>query len=74
MSLDEKGVGIGPDEGFQLHEMKGHPEQPLPLVLRLTLTALPGKVLHGAAMVGVGMLHTGGIQPAAEFRDMEPNG
>ena len=73
MGLDEKGIGVCLDEGLQLHEMKGHLEQPLRLVFRLTLPVLPSNILHGSAVVGVGTLRTGGGQPTSEFRNAESN-
>ena len=72
--LDEQGIRISLDQGVELHEVKGHLEQPLALVPGMTLATLPGEMLKGAAVVGVGISGAGLGHPPAVFRYVESSG
>ena len=71
MRLDEQGVGIGFDQCFEFHEVEGHLEQPLALASGMTLATLPGEMLEGAAVIGVGISGPVLMHPPAVFRYVE---
>ena len=67
--LDEKGIRIGLDQCFQLHQMEGHLQQPLSLAA-LLFTTLKVEEPQATTMVGIGLFRTIGFQPTGVFRQI----
>ena len=74
MRLDEEGVRVRGDQRVELHQMRGHLEEPLPPGAGMALGALVAVVLHHTMMELVRLARAARRQPALVLRNVVPGG